>query len=159
MISPRVLKELYFFIAPTLQVIYERSYNDGVVPYDWLHATVCPIYKKGTRKAPVNYRPISLTCIACKIFEHIVTSSVMSHLDNQAILVDNQHGFRRGRSCETQLTELMHDLLTSMHNGRQTDMIVMDFSKALSYHRYMNTALTPQHTNGSEVSSAVELNL
>ena len=67
-ISPRVLKELYFSIAPTLQVIYERSYNDGVVPYDWLHANVCPIYKKGTRKAPVNYRPISLTCIACKIF-------------------------------------------------------------------------------------------
>ena len=54
----------------------------------------------------------------------------MSHLDNQAILVDNQHGFRRGRSCETQLAELTHDLLTSMHNGRQTDMIVMDFSKA-----------------------------
>ena len=129
-ISPRVLKELYFSIAPILQVIYERSYNDGVVPYDWLHANVCPIYKKGTRKAPVNYRPISLTCVACNIFEHIVTSSVMSHLDNQAILVDNQHGFRRGRSCETQLTELTHDLLTSMHNGRQTDMIVMDFSKA-----------------------------
>ena len=58
-ISPRVLKELYFSIAPTLQVIYGRSYNDGVVPYDWLHANVCPIYKKGTRKAPVNYRPIS----------------------------------------------------------------------------------------------------
>ena len=54
----------------------------------------------------------------------------MSHLDNQAILVDNQHGFRRGMSCETQLTELTHVLLTSMHNGRQTDMIVMDFSKA-----------------------------
>ena len=54
----------------------------------------------------------------------------MSHLDNQNILLDNQHGFRRGRSCETQLTELTHDLLTSMHNGIQTDMIVMDFSKA-----------------------------
>ena len=139
-ISPRALKELYFSIAPTLQVIYERSYNDGMVPYDWLHANVCPIYKKGTRKAPVNYRPISLTCIACKIFEHIVTSSVMSHLDNQAILVDNQHGFRRGRSCETQLTELTHDLLTSMHNGRQTCMIVMDFSKAFDkvYHNNNN---------------------
>ena len=129
-ISPRILKELYFSIALTLQVIYEISYNDGLVPYDWLHANVCPIYKKGTRKAPVNYRPISLTCIACKIFEHIVTSSVMSHLDYQAILVDNQHGFRRGRSCETHLTDLTHDLLTSMHNGRRTDMIVMDFSKA-----------------------------
>ena len=77
-----------------------------------------------------NYRPIALTCIACKLFEYIVTSSVMSHLDNQKILLDNQHGFRRGRSCETQLTELKHDLLTSMHNGIQTDMIVMDFSKA-----------------------------
>ena len=51
------------------------------------------------------------------------------HRYKGSYVVDNQHGFRRGRSCETQLTEL-NDLLTSMHNGRQTDMIVMDFSKA-----------------------------
>ena len=120
--------------------------------------------QEGNKESPVNYRPISLTCIACRIFEHIVTSSVMSHLDNQAILVDNQHGFRRGRSCETQLTELTHYLLTSMHNERQTDMIVMDFSKAfdkVSHNKFIssNMASTPQHSNGSEVSSAVEHNL
>ena len=54
----------------------------------------------------------------------------MSHIDNQEILLDKQHGFRRGRSCETQLTELTHDLLTTMHSGLQTAMIVLDFSKA-----------------------------
>ena len=72
-----------------------------MVPYDWLHANVCRIYMKGTRKASLNYRPTSLTFIA---------------------------GFRR--LCETQLTAVTHDLLTSIYNGRHAYMIVMDFSKA-----------------------------
>ena len=55
----------------TLQV-YVISYNNVTVPCDVLHINVCPIYKKGTRKVPVNDRPISLTCIAYKLFEHIV---------------------------------------------------------------------------------------
>ena len=66
----------------TLQV-YVISYNTVTVPCGLLHINVCPIYKKGTRKVPVNYRPISLTCSAYKLFEHIViyTSSLMRHLD------------------------------------------------------------------------------
>ena len=54
----------------------------------------------------------------------------MGHLGNHDILYEKQHGFRKGRSCESQLLELTHDLLNGLHDGKQTDLIVMDFSKA-----------------------------
>ena len=54
----------------------------------------------------------------------------MGHLGNHGILYEKQHGFRKGRSCESQLLELKHDLLNGLHDGKQTDLIVMDFAKA-----------------------------
>lgn len=89
-----------------------------------------PVFKKGEHYDPGNYRPVSLTCIACKIMEHIIASELMNHLDDNNILHDSQHGFRKLRSCETQLLELTEELTERTENGKQTDILVMDFSKA-----------------------------
>ena len=62
--------------------------------------------------------------------EHIVVSSIMQHFETQCILSDNQHGFRMGRSCETQLLESVEELTTNLEGGRQTGIIVLDFAKA-----------------------------
>ena len=57
-------------------------------------------------------------------------SNILKHLDEQNILVDCQRGFRAKRSCETQLT-LAHELADNLHNGIQTDLVILDFSKAI----------------------------
>ena len=75
-------------------------------------------------------RPISLTCVSCKIMEHIITSNVMRHASTHNILYHLQHGFRDKRSCETQLLQFQNDIVANMNNGKQTDVIVMDFAKA-----------------------------
>ena len=129
-IGPQILKNLASTIAPILTVIYRRSYETGRIPEDWRMANVVPAYKKGKNSLPSNYRPISLTCIACKMMEHIVTSSIMKHANNHGILYSLQHGFRDRRSCETQLIEFQADILQNMKNGMQTDVLIMDFSKA-----------------------------
>ena len=59
---------------------------------------VSPIFKKGYRSDPYNYRPISLTSVLCKTLEHIIYSNVMSHLEEHSLLSDLQHGFRKGFS-------------------------------------------------------------
>ena len=69
-------------------------------------ANVVPIYKKGECSNPSNYRPVSLTCIICKLFEHIIASHIMQHLEDNNILYDLQHGFRRKRSCESRYYHL-----------------------------------------------------
>ena len=89
-----------------------------------------PSLKKGEKCEPANYRPISLTCVLCKLLEHIVASNVVGHLDTNDILYDLQHGFRSKRSCETQLVMLLEDLLRNTTEGKQTDLILLDFSKA-----------------------------
>ena len=66
--------------------------------------------KKGEKSDPSNYRPISLTCVLCKVFEHIGASSVAKHFTELDILYDLQHGCREKRSCETQLTMLVDEL-------------------------------------------------
>ncbi|XP_071477586.1 uncharacterized protein [Diadema antillarum] len=85
-ITPRVLKELSNTIAPCLCNIFRKSYNLGEIPDDWRHANIVPIFKKGYRADPSNYKPISLTCITCKLMEHILASNIMAHGNHQDIL-------------------------------------------------------------------------
>ena len=84
---------------------------------------------------------MSLTSIACKIMEHIVCSSIHRHLEANSILTDAQHGFRKRRSCETQLITTIQDLAKTMDNRGQTDIILLDFSKAFDkvpHHRLLH---------------------
>jgi len=60
---PRVLRELVDVIAEPLSIIFERSWRTGEVPEDWRKATVTPVFKKGKKEDPGNYRPVNLTSI------------------------------------------------------------------------------------------------
>jgi hypothetical protein len=130
LLKPLVLKELREQIAHILTVIFQLSLQTGHVPKDWISANVAPLYKKGDMSVAANYRPISLTCIVCKLLEHVVASNMARHLDSNKIMYDLQHGFRERRSCETQLTMLIEDLAKTCSHGKQTDLILIDFSKA-----------------------------
>ena len=115
-LKPRLLKELAHEISPILSLIFQKSLDTGVVPSDWRTAHVSPIYKKGFKYNPENYRPISLTCICSKILEHVVVSSIMTHADTHNILYPLQHGFRKFRSCESQLLEFIGDVTKNIEN-------------------------------------------
>ena len=71
-LSGKLLKATAHEIAPVLQVIFQRSIDEGTLPQAWKEATISPVYKKECRSNPANYRPVSLTCILCKILEHII---------------------------------------------------------------------------------------
>ena len=113
-----------------LKHIFIQSIETGEIPEDWLKANIAPIYKKGNRNLAENYRPVSLTCICCKVMEHILCKHMLNHLDLHKILTHLQHGFRSGYSCETQLLVTLHDLMTRNNLKEQVDMIILDFSKA-----------------------------
>ena len=104
-ITTTILKELAEVISPILTIIFQSSLDTGILPSDWKDANVTPVFKKGEHYDPANYRPVSLTSVCCKVLEHILTSNIMTHLELHGILCHQQHGFRRKRSCETQLLE------------------------------------------------------
>ena len=77
-----------------------------------------------------NYRPVSLTCVPCKLLEHIVCSNIMSHLDQHKLLSDRQHAFRKSHSCETQLATVIDDWAKILDNQVQVDTFILDFEKS-----------------------------
>ena len=126
----RLLKEFADEISPILTYIFQKSLDSGIIPSDWREANISPIFKKGDRSVPSNYRPVSITSICCKLIEHIIFSNIMDHYNQHHILTEAQHGFRPGRSCETQLIITAQDLTKSIDDREQVDAIVLDFSKA-----------------------------
>ena len=115
----RLLHSLAKEIMPVVHPIFTQSLCTGELPTEWTQANVAPILKKGSKLQAVNYRPVfCLTCIMCKLFEHIICKHILAHLEDHKILTDLQHGFRSGRSCETQLVTTFQDL-AQMHNKKR----------------------------------------
>ncbi len=129
-VSCKILYELADELAPVLCCIFNQSLELGELPQVWTDANVTPLFKKGNRHIASNYRPVSLTCITCKIMEHVLCRHIMQHVEEHGILTDLQHGFRSGRSCETQLLITLQDLLGLRDQNVQTDLAILDFSKA-----------------------------
>ena len=89
------LKEAVMKCGAMFHHLFCQSYLHGTALTHWVNALVCPVYKNDNNSEPVNYRPVSLTAIPCKIMEHCIVSSIWSHLDKHSIM-SRQHGFRRG---------------------------------------------------------------
>ena len=113
-----------------LHICFQQSLDTGEIPEEWSLANICPLFKKGDRALASNYRPVSLTCILCKLLEHIVYSNIMDHLEKHSLLSDRQHAFRKKHSCETQLVTVINDWAKILDKGGQVDTFILDFEKA-----------------------------
>ena len=125
-----ILKNAANEISPFLKIIFDQSLQTGKLPDDWVEANVAPVFKKGDRHSPANYRPISLTCVCAKLLEHIICKQIMSHFSENKILTPVQHGFRSKHSCESQLLITTDEFIQNFESKTQTDVVVLDFSKA-----------------------------
>lgn len=128
-----------------LGIIYRKSIETAKLPSEWKVAKVIPIHKTGDTAVPSNFRPISLTSTSCKILEHIIAKHLTIFLENNNLLSPHQHGFRKGLSTITQLTEVVHDLALSINNRGQTDIILLDLAKA--FDRVCHTKLISKLQN------------
>ena len=129
-LHPRVLKELATELGPVFAHLFQQSIDTGEIPKEWSLANICPLFKKSDRSHTCNYHPVSLTCVPCKLLEHIVCSNIMAHLDEYKLLSDRQHAFRKGHSCGTQLTTVINDWAKTLDNRGQVDTFILDFEKA-----------------------------
>jgi len=129
-LSARFLTEIKDHIVYPLFIIFRKSLDEGSVPDDWKSANISPIFKKGNRNMADNYRPVSLTSLICKMFESIIRDAVVRHLEDNSLLRDSQHGFRKGRSCLTNLLTFMDKVTGYLDSGVPVDTVFLDFAKA-----------------------------
>ena len=129
-INPFVLQKTASTVSVPLEKIFKISLSNGICPSDWRSANVTPIHKKGDRTEPGNYRPVSLTSQVCKVLESMVRKHILEHLAANNILSDKQHGFREGRSCLTNLLEIMETWTEILDEDDGIDVAYLDFRKA-----------------------------
>ena len=123
-----LLKNCAEELAYPIKQIWSESFHLGIVPQFFKDTCITPLFKKGARA--VNYRPVALTSLVIKIYERILRNVMVEFIEENQILCDNQHGFRSGRSCLTQLLSHVDDIVQGLASGVDTDAIYLDFAKA-----------------------------
>ena len=143
----RVLKEVAQSIAKPIQQLFSLTMNKGSLPLIWKRANVSPIFKKGKTQLASNYRPVSLTCILCKVQESIIRDDIIAHMNANGLISKRQFGFLSGRSTILQLLHVMDEWTDILDAGGTLDVCYMDFMKAFDKvpHRRLITKL---HNHG-----------
>ena len=129
-IGPQILLELVDSIASPLATIMRKSLDESQVPRDWRSANVAPIFKKGAKNNPGNYRPVSLTSVCCRVMESMVKDDIVKHLEANSLIRGSQHGFTRGRSCTSNLLSFLELVTATVDKGQALDVVFLDFAKA-----------------------------
>ena len=102
-IAPKILKETVEQMCTPLAHVFNMSLQEGIVPLEWKEANIIPLFKFFSRNKSVNYRPVSLTSVMCKVLETIIRDRMMDFLIKHILINTSQHGFVKARSCLTNL--------------------------------------------------------
>eukprot|EP00111_Clytia_hemisphaerica_P011109 TCONS_00032522-protein len=130
-IHPKMLVELVDHVTEPLAIIMNKTLSCEIIPKEWKMAYVSPIYKnKGAQNLAINYRPVSLTSVVCKLMESFLRRHIMNHQQDQKLLSNKQYGFISHRSTVTQLLNYLDKCSESIANGKVVDTIYFDFAKA-----------------------------
>ena len=117
-------------VAKPLRLLFNKSLQTNDIPEDWKKANITPIFKKGDKSLVENYRPVSLTVFFGKVMEKIVKQRIDKFLETNEQVNTTQHGFRKGRSCLTNLLVSEHSKMKIVDEGGQVDIVYLDFQKA-----------------------------
>lgn len=127
-VHPLLLSKCAKSLTEPLQFLFNLSLSTGVFPKRWKTSSITPIFKSGSRMNVTNYRGISILPTLGKFFESLVTDILATQL--RPIISTSQHGFLKGRSTITNLTEFTHIVSNIIESGLQLDVVYTDFSKA-----------------------------
>ena len=129
-ISARLLRDAARVIAPPLTYIINHSSKIGKFPSHWKCVKETVLFQQGDGTNMDNYRPISVLPTVSKVIERATDTQLYAFLESHQLPVENQFGFRRGRSTPLALTQLTDEMRANMDNGLVNGVTILDLKKA-----------------------------
>jgi len=108
---PILFKQLAHVLAEPLAMLFHLIMQYGEIQQEWKFANVTPIFKKGASSDQLNYRPIPITCVCCKLFECGIKYHILHSFSELLLSSNSQHGFILSRSRCTNLFETLNTIL------------------------------------------------
>ena len=102
-----ILKELKEVLTIPLELLFNKSLNEGIFPQQMKQANVVPLHKGKSKSQTTNYRPISPLITMSKLLEKIMYKQIYSFMTDNNLIFTSQHGFRNKHSCESAVSELI----------------------------------------------------
>ena len=135
-ISNKILKKIYPGIIHGLEILFNKSLQNGIFPNNMKLSIISPLYKGNTKTEIINYRPVSLLPTISKVLEKIVHIRVTKFLSKYKILYEGQYGFREKRSTSDAILDLTGNVVENINRGFFTLCLFLDMSKAFDslYH-------------------------
>ena len=128
-IPPKLLKEIVEQISTPLAKVLNLLLEEGIVPSEWKEANITPLFKKGSRNKPDNYRPVSLTSVVCKLLETLTRDHTVEFLVKQI----NKYistWVPKSKVCLTNLLCFLEEIIKWVDDGLPVDVVYLDFQKA-----------------------------
>ena len=153
-VTNRLLNNCREELVGPLTKIFRRSIDTGEVPIAWKEANVSPLFKKGVKTNPLNYRPVSLTSVVGKVFETLIRDALVKHVTENAIIKIQQHGFMKKKSTLTNLLEYLEVLTKAKDDHLSVDVNYLDCRKAFDTvpHRRLIAKLEALGVEGNVLS-------
>ena len=129
-VTVQMLRDTFPVTGPHILHVINSSLRTGEVPARWKKACVVPLFKKGDRCDPGNYRPLSINSVPGKLCEKCVCNQLSPYLDQNHVLCNSQHGFRSGHSTETAMIDSLHFISSNMETGHICTLLAADTSRA-----------------------------
>ena len=129
-IPPYYLRITSSILAPYLHIFIDFCFTKGVFPETCTIAKIVPIFKKGERENPFNYRPISILTCFSKILEQIIHKRLISFFDKHGIIQHTQYGFQLNVSTNHALVDVVTQSFENINNNMYTGLIFLDLTKA-----------------------------
>src|SRR3989442_54685 len=117
-------------VVEPLRILFNKSLEENEIPDGRKRANITPIFRKGDKSLVSNYRPVSLTILFCKVMEKLIKQNIDRHLFLSNFHMKTQHGFRKGRSCMSNLLISQFSIMNVIDEGGCVDIVYLDFQKA-----------------------------